>query len=94
MTTVGMFERALVGVYGGAKFVALSMMGDRASDEAVVSRRAVCRECPYRVRKVAPSALGESDWCGEPLVETARTCGCLIAGKTIIGSESCPQGKW
>jgi hypothetical protein len=86
--------RALVGVYGASKFLAAALAGDLADDATIDARRAVCRDCPNRVRKIAPGSVAESDWCGEPLVETGSTCGCLIAGKTLVGSETCPSGKW
>lgn len=88
------YERALVGVHGATKFLSAVMSGDRSSNEEVAARREVCKMCPYRVRKVAPGAVAESDWCGEPLVVTANTCGCLVAGKTLVASEKCPSGKW
>lgn len=84
----------LVGIYGAAKFAAAWATGDVATAETTEARRAVCRQCPSRVRAIAPGAVFESDWCGRPLKETGATCGCLIYGKTMIGSERCPQGKW
>lgn len=85
---------ALNGVYGAGKFLAAAMTGDLADDATVDARRAVCRDCPYRVRMVAPGAMGESDWCGTPLTVTAKTCGCVCAAKTLVKSESCPSGRW
>lgn len=82
------------GVAGAARFAEALALGDVADDAAVDRRRSVCRACPSRVRAVAPGAIFESDWCGEPLVDDGRTCGCLIYGKTLVGSEACPQGKW
>lgn len=85
---------ALNGVYGAGRFLAAAASGDIADDATVDERRAVCRECPYRVRKTAIGAIAESDWCGQPLEVTKNTCGCLVSGKTLVASESCPSGKW
>ncbi len=86
------------GVKGAAKFAAATATGDIADDATIEARRAICRECTYRVRKMHPLGMigvdAESDWCGEPLVETPTTCGCLLAGKTAVGSEGCPQELW
>lgn len=79
---------ALEGAKGGAKFLEAIRAGDWADDAAVEARRARCRACPSRVRRWG------SDWCGEPLTATDRTCGCLVYGKTLVGSEACPQGQW
>lgn len=85
---------ALNGVYGASKFLAAAVSGDIADDATVDARRAVCRDCPHATVKVAPGALAESTWCGEPLQVTSHTCGCLCAGKTLVKSERCPSGKW
>jgi hypothetical protein len=86
--------RALVGVYGASKFLAAALSGDMASEEEIERRRSICRDCPRRVRKAALPGMSESDWCGEPLVHTKTTCGCVIAAKTLVQSEVCPSGKW
>lgn len=87
---------ALTSVYGASKFIAAAMTGDIADDATVDARRAVCFTCPNRVRKVAPLALAESDWCGQVPGEPEKpgTCSCLIPAKTIVGSSVCPSGKW
>ena len=81
-------EKALVGVRGGARFAEALAANDWATDATVKARRATCGDCPTR------TVLLGSDWCGDPMVETSTSCGCLLAGKTAIGSERCPQGKW
>lgn len=91
--------RALVGVYGASKFLAAALAGDMADDATIDARRAVCRDCPNRVRGPGLPGLPESDWCGEPLggksgVPRPGTCGCHIAAATIVGSKRCPSGKW
>jgi hypothetical protein len=81
-------SRIATGLRGGATYAVALATGDMAPDAVVEARRAICRECPSRVR-----ALG-NDWCGEPLTETATECGCNLYAKTAVGSERCPQGKW
>jgi len=86
-------QKALVGVNGGLGYVVALGSGDKADDATVDTRRAICRACPTRERAALP-LCAVSDWCGEPLVVTADSCGCLLAGKTAVASEGCPQGKW
>jgi hypothetical protein len=90
--------RVLNGARGGAKFARALARGDIADDATIEARRAICRECPSRVRKAVLKMKSESDWCGDPLQPGMRmdppTCGCLLAGKTAVGSETCPQGRW
>ena len=93
----GVLDRAWVAAKGAAKFAAAVEAGDIASAATVAARRSVCRACPSRVRVTVMGAVAASDWCGQPFVETAGerpTCGCLLAGKTSVGSERCPQGRW
>lgn len=83
---------------GAAKYAAAIAAGDLADDETTARRRAICRECPSRVRLTVKGATSESDWCGPPfesrLDAALPTCGCLIAAKTAVASEPCPQGRW
>lgn len=86
--------KALNAVKGGLRFSLAIASGDEAHADTVNARRAVCRDCPnYRIT-AAPGALEPSSWCGEPFVTTTKTCGCLIAGKTLVASECCPSGRW
>jgi hypothetical protein len=94
MNPLQMYTRALAGVHGASTFLAAVASGDVAPQPAVEARRAICRVCPRMVVKVAPGAVADSSWCGEPLQVTASTCGCLVAAKTLVASEKCPQNKW
>jgi len=96
---------AWVGARGASRFALAILAGDVASPEDREVRRAICRECPERVRAKLFGAKSESDWCGALLqrqapssncasCEGAKTCGCLLAGKTMVASEECPLGKW
>lgn len=92
-------DMAWTAAKGAKTFTIAVLSGDMASAEAVEARRAICRACPSRVRAVAPGAIAESDWCGSPLADRGPktgppTCHCLLAGKTMVASQACPQGKW
>ena len=84
----------LVGVFGAAKYAAAIASGDIASEEVTEQRREVCRACPSRVRKSPMPGVAESDWCGSPMEETEKTCGCLLFAATMVASKECPQKKW
>lgn len=90
--------QVLTGMRGGATFAKALAAGDMADAETIEARRAICRGCPSRVRKAVAGMKAESDWCGDPLKASMRgptpVCGCLLAGKTAVGSEHCPQAKW
>lgn len=55
----------------------------RAETSVIEERRRICGECP----ELKPAT---------PLMPFARCaqCGCLIAGKTALASQSCPLKKW
>lgn len=88
------FSRSLNAVKGGAKFAVAIASGDIASTSDMAARLDSCHDCPHYTVKVAPGAIAESAWCGEPFQETQHTCGCLLGGKTMVASESCPSGRW
>jgi hypothetical protein len=99
MNPLQMYTRALVGVHGATEGLAAVFSGDAATPETVEARRAICKVCPRMVVKVAPLAVAESSWCGEPLggptgIPAPGTCGCLVAVATLVGSKRCPSGKW
>jgi hypothetical protein len=94
MRLAEMAQRALTGVKGAARYAEALASGDWADDAAIEHRRSTCRACRSRVRLTVLGESAESDWCGEPLVETETTCGCLIFAATAVGSKACPQGKW
>jgi hypothetical protein len=69
-----------------------------ASCPAGVSRSVLVKD------KDGNDITATATYCGEPFRPTARTCGCMVlvrvngqtyaAGKTKVGSESCPKHKW
>jgi hypothetical protein len=84
---------------GAERFIESVARGDIATEAERTARRDVCRGCSSRVRLTIGGAESESDWCGDPgpnrlHLADKPTCGCLLAGKTFVGSEHCPQGKW
>lgn len=79
---------------GATKYAAAWLAGDRAPQAEITKRRNVCKVCPDMTVARALMSDGVSSWCGRPFVDTGDTCGCLLAGKTSIASEKCPQGKW
>lgn len=94
----GLLAKSLSALKGGGKFAAAVLTGDIAPQIVVDRRRAICRGCPSCRVATADGAVEASNWCGEPLVDGLDqwppTCGCLIYGKTIVGSEKCPQARW
>ena len=61
---------------------------NRATPDQIEERATLCRECPSKQRKHG------IDWCGDPLIKTAETCGCVVWAKSRVAGEECPQGKW
>ena len=85
--------------HGATRYAAAMAMGDIASDLDIDIRRGCCRACPSMVVERSDNAEGESAWCGKPFKDYTTdakrpTCGCLLAGKTAVASERCPQGRW
>jgi len=90
--------RTLNAAKGGAKFAIAVLSGNMADDHTIDARRAICRSCGACRVQTAAGAVAPSSWCGEPFVEYhtpgSESCGCLIAGKTMVASEHCPRAKW
>jgi hypothetical protein len=82
--------------------IKVSLSLDRAPDAAIAARRDICRACPHATRKKEflnrPSrGLTTLSRCGkltEALKPGSIPCGCFIALKTRLASESCPLGRW
>ena len=89
-------QAALTGVRGGVRFIEAIAAGDWADDAEIERRRSICRTCPSRVRARLLGMEADSDWCGPPLNpdKLPGVCGCLLAGKSAVGSERCDQAKW
>lgn len=52
-----------------------------ADAERARKRMAICQSCPF--------AVG-----GNTKKYICSKCGCVLAGKTRLSGESCPEGKW
>lgn len=88
---------------GASKYVSAVVRGDVACDNDAATRALTCATCPMidRVKTSKPDVL--AGYCGTGEVE-GKSCGCLVtltvglttrpAGKSIVDSERCPQGKW
>ncbi len=95
-----------VALRGAARYAQAVASGDVADDATARERVAVCSVCPVH-DVVATSKAGVfAGYCGTSDVPGV-SCGCLVtltvfgddrtmtaAGKTLVGSERCPRGKW
>lgn len=87
--------RAWMAARGAERFAVAILSGDVATEQERERRAAICRECPTRKRVRVLGAVLESDWCGTPFVAVdGVSCGCLLAGKVSVQSETCPGGRW
>lgn len=81
-------------IVAGAMGLAKAAVGaDRAPDAIVAQRRGICRECPEATRSADPARLAKPTK-GLTSLSRCRACGCFIAAKTLLASESCPLNKW
>lgn len=88
---------AWYGLRGASRYVAAIARGDASAPALIDARLARCAQCPARTLSL--DADGAMDaFCGPPMVDRSReampTCGCLLAGKAAVTSESCPRGHW
>jgi len=65
---------------GGVALVRAAIGRDRASNATMLARQAACLACP-QIRGAWPLAQ-------------CRLCGCLVAAKRRLASETCPTGRW
>lgn len=76
-------------VHGAIGLTKAALQIDRPSEETIQSRRDICRACDFASRNDKfPEFKGLTSFsiCSE--------CSCLIAAKTVIGKETCPESKW
>jgi hypothetical protein len=81
------------GATGLAK-VALQSVGvpvDMADPATVQSRRDACRKCEHASRNHDPRYAANQ---GLTTFSRCGKCSCVIAAKTRLASERCPDGKW
>jgi hypothetical protein len=89
---------------GAWRYAEAVARGDEADDATQSARIARCCHCPAQDQSATSKAGVVALWCGTRLDKSNGTCGCLVgltingqtqaAGKTRVGSEKCPQGKW
>jgi hypothetical protein len=76
----------------GAAGLAKAALGiDRASDEIVAQRRNQCRECPHATKNPKRVHLPTK---GLTKLSRCQLCDCFIHAKTLLASETCPDGRW
>jgi hypothetical protein len=76
------------GAIGLTKF---ALGADAASAEVTLRRRDICRECPQATRN---ESRMDRTTKGLTSFSSCRVCSCIIAAKTALASERCPEGKW
>lgn len=64
---------------------------DQAGDAETLRRRDICRHCPLATRSESPRFAVNN---GLTSLSRCQRCSCLIAAKTRLASEHCPDGKW
>ncbi len=64
---------------------------DKTPPELVILRRDQCRACDCSTKNPDPQYATTS---GLTTKSRCLDCGCLIAAKIRVNSESCPQDKW
>ena len=89
---------------GAWRYAEAVARGDEADDATQSLRIAHCCNCPALDQSQTSKAGVVALWCGTRMDESSGTCGCLVgltingqtqaAGKTRVGSERCPRGKW
>lgn len=78
----------LNGIVGLAK-AALNLAP--VTPEQLAQRRDECRRCDRAGKSAKPRF---AEFGGLTSLSKCRECGCYIAAKTRVASESCPLGKW
>lgn len=97
-----------VAMEGAGKYRDAVARGDIASAAEQDRRVRACAACPVRTSEPEPVTGSDKHWCGPRLDDSGladgKGCGCLVAlsvggqalpaGKTVVGSERCPNGRW
>ena len=88
---------------GASRYVSAVVGGDVCCDNDAALRALTCASCPMLDRAKTSRPDVTAGYCGTGEV-AGQSCGCLVtltvglttrpAGKTIVNSEACPQGKW
>jgi hypothetical protein len=76
---------------GGGGLLKSTLRIGVAPEEVIRARRDLCRDCPSATRN---SDEKFSMQRGLTTFSVCRECGCYIAAKTRLNSESCPLKLW
>jgi hypothetical protein len=89
----GCAKKVLRGAAGLAKagLQAAGVPVDAAPEDVVKARRDQCRACPHATRNDGPKYAASR---GLTTLSRCQLCGCVIAAKTRMASERCPDGRW
>lgn len=99
MVKEGRFDVSMfwVGLEGAGTYLEAIASGDVASEADWLERLKTCGKCPSAT-PIPADPSKRIGYCGKPLdpdmAAAAPTCGCLLAGKCRVASQSCPQRKW
>ncbi len=88
--------RAISGrvLHGVAGLVKSSVGADPAAPDIITVRLAACEACEHSSPVDKPVTERRCGKLFDVLKPTKKTCGCALARKTKLQSESCPLGKW
>lgn len=75
----------------GCAGLAKAALGIAAPPAAVAERRDACRGCDRASRNPSPRHVAAR---GLTTLSRCAECGCFIAAKTLLQSETCPLNKW
>lgn len=93
-------------IQGAERYQEAVKTGDIAEQSEQDRRALKCASCRSQCRRGKDQVDATAIYCGPPLEEHEHppTCGCLVAllvegravpaGKTVVASEACPQGRW
>ena len=87
-TTCGQPLSAVI-THGAAGIIKAVLHLDRAPEETILARRAICRACDHATKHPARKHPD-----GLPLISFCRLCHCHLRLKTNNADESCPAGRW
>lgn len=101
-------QHVWVALKGATKYALAIASRDTATADTGEWRAETCARCPLHTTRDTAAVSRKRPvvaiHCGDPFVEGAETCGCLVAitvggtvyaaGKTKVGSERCPSDRW
>jgi len=74
-------------VHGAIGLAKAALHVELADAKVIAERREICRQCDHSEKRLFANRV---------LISRCRVCGCFIAAKTSLKSESCPLSppKW